>query len=148
MIPDKIVPLIVKLIQAEKNNISFSNLEKKLSKESLYSSYELTSAYLLFQEKVKANSKNKKPKNFRVFSDDEIVLLGNENIKYLLQLRSYNLIADEDIEFILEKLQTEKLPQITTSIINNFVFFNLFEDKELSFRDILDFYTSPEQTIN
>jgi len=148
LIPDKIVPLIVKLIQAEKNNISFSNLEKKLSKESLYSSYELTSAYLLFQEKVKANSKNKKPKNFRVFSDDEIALLGNENIKYLLQLRSYNLIADEDIEFILEKLQTEKLPQITTSIINNFVFFNLFEDKELSFRDILDFYTSPEQTIN
>ncbi|HRR18320.1 MAG TPA: DUF494 family protein [Ignavibacteriales bacterium] len=148
MIPDKIVPLIVKLIQAKKNNISFSNLEKKLSKESLYSSYELTSAYLLFQEKVKANSKNKKPKNFRVFSDDEIALLGNENIKYLLQLRSYNLIADEDIEFILEKLQTEKLPQITTSIINNFVFFNLFEDKELSFRDILDFYTSPEQTIN
>lgn len=148
MIPDKLIPLLVKFIQAEKNNIPFSLLEKDLLNTNQYSSHELVSAYLLFQEKIKKNKGKKKKKVFRVFSDDEKLLLGEENIEYLHELKKYNLLTDDDIEYLIEKIETEKFPPLNTTLINNYVFFSLFEDKELSFNDILNFYTNPNQTIN
>lgn len=148
MIPDKLIPLLVKFIQAEKNNIPFSMLEKDLLNTNQYNSHELISAYLLFQEKIKKNKTKKKKKVFRVYSEDEKLLLGEENIEYLYELKKYNLLTDDDIEYLIEKIETEKFPPLNTTLINNYVFFSLFEDKELSFNDILNFYTNPNQTIN
>ncbi|HOP50034.1 MAG TPA: DUF494 family protein [Ignavibacteriales bacterium] len=149
MTPDRLISIIITLLEAEKSNISFNNIEKKLIKQEKFSRNEISAAYLFIQEKVKTKTLNKlNNRNFRIYTEDEINFLGYNNFQYLMTLRAYSILSDSDINKLINSLQVENITKLTPNIINNYIIYNFFGNKDFSFKELYNFYINPNDLIN
>lgn len=149
MTPDRLISIIITLLEAEKSNISFNNIEKKLIKQEKFSRNEISAAYLFIQEKVKTKTLNKlNNRNFRIYTEDEINFLGYNNFQYLMTLRAYSILSDSDINKLINSLQVENITKLTPNIINNYIIYNYFGNKDFSFKELYNFYINPNDLIN
>jgi uncharacterized protein Smg (DUF494 family) len=147
--PDRLISIIITLLEAEKSNISFNNIEKKLIKQEKFSRNEISAAYLFIQEKVKTKTLNKlNNRNFRIYTEDEINFLGYNNFQYLMTLRAYSILSDSDINKLINSLQVENITKLTPNIINNYIIYNFFGNKDFSFKELYNFYINPNDLIN
>lgn len=150
MLQNKVVDIMLNILKEMSNNLSHEDIQIKLKKDKKYNEKEISSAYSLLYEKVfskKGTSKYRK-KAFRIYSETEKEVIGEDNYKYLMTLKQYSLLNDEDIEFLVDQLLLAEETEITKDQINLMVLFSLTDREEFFTNLGSRSYITPNDSIN
>jgi len=122
----KVVELIVEILDALKNKISMNDLTMKINAESRFDKQTISAAFSLIFEKSFDISKEliTEVRGIRIFSEEEKLFLGYENINYLLYLVNNGLNESFDLEQIIEQLSFFPNEKITKEEINLILLFS------------------------
>ncbi len=131
----EIVEVIVKVFEGIKNDYSIIDVEKSLLKKNTYHKNIISAAYSWIYEK-KARDKNEKEiinelseYSFRILSNEERLIFGEEIEKYIMQLYNIGLLNSKDIDKIVEQVQL--FPENAKSKDNiNLLILSLFFDTD------------------
>jgi uncharacterized protein Smg (DUF494 family) len=134
----KIVEALAKILEGLKNNSSYEDLSKSLTNSKEFDQKTISIAFSLIFDKIlsKKNNKVKKNKNkkenTRVFTEEEVYLLGIENADYLMHLINVELIDNTDLEMILDQMSMFPEHLFTKNDINWFILLSLVNfDQEM-----------------
>lgn len=127
-----LVDVLVKIAEGIHLNYSFNEVLKSIYKnKDEYSENMIAAAYSWIYEKSLRNlinvSENKSETSFRMLHDNEINLIGRENIKKIITLQNIGLLTNQDINKILNQL--EMIPEVFTRESNfDLLILSLFFD--------------------
>jgi uncharacterized protein Smg (DUF494 family) len=131
----EIVDVIVKVFEGIKNDYSVKDVEKSLLNKSTYHKNIVSAAYSWIYEKSARDKIETEPVNdlsdesFRILSNEERLLFGEEIEKYIMQLYNIGLLNNKDIDKIVEQVQL--FPENAKSKDNiNLLILSLFFDTD------------------
>lgn len=131
----EIVDVIVKVFEGIKNDYSLKDVEKSLLNKNTYHKNIIAAAYSWIYEKNARDKFDKESINelsessFRIMSNEERQLFGEEIEKYIMQLYNIGLLKNKDIDKIVEQVQL--FPENTKSKDNiNLLILSLFFDTD------------------
>jgi uncharacterized protein Smg (DUF494 family) len=131
----EIVEVIVKVFEGIKNDYSIKDVEKSLLNKNNYHKNIISAAYSWIYEKsardkVETEKINELSENsFRILSNEERLLFGEEIEKYIMQLYNIELLNNKDIDKIVE--QVRLFPENAKSKDNiNLLILSLFFDTD------------------
>src|ERR1039457_5399201 len=107
----EIVEVIVKVFEGIKNDNSLQDVEKLLSNGVSYHKNIISAAYSWIYDKSIRDSLGDKDVNqsaesgFRILSNEEKSLFGEEIEKYLMHLYNIGLLKNNDVDKIVEQVQ-------------------------------------------
>jgi uncharacterized protein Smg (DUF494 family) len=131
----EIVDVIVKVFEGIQKKNSLKDMEKLLLNRDNYHKNLISAAYSWIHDKSIRDSLsnmeiNSNPKSgFRILSNEEKFLLGEENEKYLMNLYNIGLLKSNDIDKIIEQVQL--FPENSQNVDNiNLLILSLFFDTD------------------
>ncbi|MDR3667747.1 MAG: DUF494 family protein [Ignavibacteriaceae bacterium] len=131
----EIVKVIVKVFEGIKNDNSLQEVEKLLPRGGIYHKNIIPAAYSwIYDKSIRDNlgdhGKSLSIENgFRILSNEEKSLFGEEIEKYLMHLYSIGLLKNNDIDKIVEQIQL--FPENAKNLDNiNLLILSLFFDTE------------------
>lgn len=131
----EIVNVIVKVFEGIKNENSLQDVEKLLPNGGIYHKNIIPAAYSwIYEKSVRDNLGNKEIHTsaeigFRILSNEEKSLFGEEIEKYVMHLYSIGLLKNNDIDKIVEQVQL--FPENAKNLDNiNLLILSLFFDTE------------------
>ncbi len=133
----KIVEVLTKILEGLNQNNSLEEVNDRLKLNQEFDSQTLSAAFSLIYDKVLINkSKNaggiKNRKDFRILTEEEKEILGNQNYNYLMHLLNVGLIDAFDLDVIIEQLSYSVGETVSKEDINWIILFSLVEfDSEI-----------------
>ncbi|MFZ5947965.1 MAG: DUF494 family protein [Stygiobacter sp.] len=113
----KIIDVLTKILEALNQNKSLDDVNKRLKKSKEFDDKLINAAFALLYDKIILNKSsellNEELKSFRMFSSEEIEILGIENQNYLIHLLNLGLIDANNLERIL--YQVTLFPELIVS---------------------------------
>ena len=113
----KIIDVLTKILEALNQNKSLDDVNKRLKKSKEFDDKLINAAFALLYDKIILNKSsellNEELKSFRMFSSEEIEILGIENQNYLIHLLNLGLIDANNLERIL--YQVTLFPELNVS---------------------------------
>ncbi len=127
----KIVDVLTKILEALNQNKSLDDVNKRLKKSKEFDDKIINAAFALLYDKIILNksseSLNHELKSFRLFSNEEIEILGIDNQNYLLHLFNLGLIDANNLERILYQVTLFPELNVTRNDINWMIILSLTE---------------------
>ncbi len=133
----KIVEVLTKILEGLNQNNSLEEVNDRLKLNKEFDSQTLSAAFSLIYDKVLINKSKsaggkKNKKNFRILTEEEKEILGNQNYNYLMHLLNVGLIDAFDLDIIIEQLSYSMGEPISKEDINWIILFSLVEfDSEI-----------------
>jgi uncharacterized protein Smg (DUF494 family) len=131
----EIVEVIVKVFEGIKNDTSLKDVENTLLNRDYYHKNIIAAAYSwIYEKSLRDKAENAKDydisKNaFRILSNEEKSLFGEEIEKYIMHLYNIGLLNNKDIDKIVEQLQL--FPDNAKNLDNiNLLILSLFFDTD------------------
>jgi Smg protein len=113
---ERIVEIIVYLMSELRNDIPLNEIDLSVLTSHGYSPTEISTAFTWLYDKINTGEKMvshvsaSSPHSFRVLHDAERMVLSSEAYGYLIQLREIGLIAESDIESIIDRVMLAGYP--------------------------------------
>lgn len=127
----KIVDLLTKILEALNQNKTLDDVNKRLKMSKEFDDKLINAAFALLYDKIilnkSAESLNHELKSFRMFSSEEIEILGIDNQNYLLYLLNLGLIDSNNLERILYQVTLFPELSVTRNDINWMIILSLTE---------------------
>lgn len=129
----EIVEVIVKVFEGIKKENSLKDVEKLLPERDNYHKNIIPAAYSwIYDKSVRDNIRDNDlaaESGFRILSNEEKSLFGEEVEKYLMQLYNIGLLKNKDIDKIVEQMQL--FPENANNLDNiNLLILSLFFDTD------------------
>ncbi|HET54654.1 MAG TPA: DUF494 family protein [Ignavibacteria bacterium] len=130
---NKIVEVLVKILDSLNKNYSMDEVGAILKKEKIYDSKTVGVAFSLVFDKVLTNKlkeiSNRKAasKKFRILDPEEIEIIGKDNYNYLIHLVNVGLVNNNDLEMILEQIMMYPKETISKDDINWIILISLID---------------------
>lgn len=130
---NKIVEVLVKILDSLNKNYSMDEVGAILKKEKIYDSKTVGVAFSLVFDKVLTNKlkeiSNRKSasKKFRILDPEEIEIIGKDNYNYLIHLVNVGLVNNNDLEMILEQIMMYPKETISKDDINWIILISLID---------------------
>ena len=105
----KIVEVLTKILEGLNQNYSLEEVNDTLKREKNFDQQTLSAAFSLVYDKVLSNKiprkgRKKNSNNFRILSEEEKDILGQDNSSYLMHLSNVGLIDAFDFDLIIEQI--------------------------------------------
>ncbi|GBD89559.1 hypothetical protein BMS3Abin04_00265 [bacterium BMS3Abin04] len=128
----KIVEVLTKILEGLNQNYSLEEVNDTLKREKNFDQQTLSAAFSLVYDKVLSNKiprkgRKKNSNNFRILSEEEKDILGQDNSSYLMHLSNVGLIDAFDFDLIIEQISLFPGDDISKEDINWMVLFSLVD---------------------
>ncbi|MCX7876287.1 MAG: DUF494 domain-containing protein [Melioribacteraceae bacterium] len=128
----KIVEVLTKILEAINKNKTLEEVGKNLKKSKEYDEKIINVAFALLYDKIILNKSSdvleNDSKSFRIFSDEEIEIIGIDNQNYLIHLLNLGLIDRINLEKILYQITLFPELKISKNDINWMIILSLMEN--------------------
>lgn len=130
---NKIVEVLVKILDSLNKNYSMDEVGTILKNEKIYDSKTVGVAFSLVFDKVLTNKlkeishRKAASKKFRILDPEEIEVIGKDNYNYLIHLVNVGLVNNNDLEMILEQIMMYPKETITKDDINWIILISLID---------------------
>lgn len=129
---EKIVEVLAKILDGLNKNISIEEVSTLLSRDKTFDKRTVSAAFSLVYDKVlshkiKKNNTRSDNKNFRLLTEQEKEILGNDNSTYLMYLYNVGLLDTADLEMVLEQIMMFPEDSVNKNDINWLVYIALIE---------------------
>ncbi|PIQ07703.1 MAG: hypothetical protein COW71_15105 [Ignavibacteriales bacterium CG18_big_fil_WC_8_21_14_2_50_31_20] len=129
----KVVEVLAKILDGLNKNISLEDVNSIINEEKKFDKQTISAAFSLVYDKIATNrllneleNRNVK-RGVRIFSADEIEIIGIEFYNYLIFLQNIGLIEYTDLEILIEQILLFPTERITLEDINWLVLVSLVD---------------------
>jgi len=129
----KVVEVLAKILDGLNKNISLEDVNSIINEEKKFDKQTISAAFSLVYDKIVTNrflneieNRNVK-RGVRIFSADEIEIIGIEYYNYLIYLQNIGLIDYADLEVLIEQILLFPTERITLEDINWLVLVSLVD---------------------